>query len=133
MSGISPKLPLNQTPIYGLALNETWKQVMRQNLKMLILTSPGERMMDPKFGVGLRQFLFKSNSSRTRGDISSKIQEQVRKYMPEVEIVSIDFSSQNGEEFLGSFEGSNGSNHVNLMISYEIPSAFVADSFSIKV
>jgi phage baseplate assembly protein W len=36
---------------------------IKQNLKMLVLTSPGERVMDPNFGVGIKRFLFLMSAS----------------------------------------------------------------------
>ena len=133
MSGISPKLPLYTDPVDGIALNKTLKQMTRQHLKMIILTSPGERIMHPKFGVGLRRYLFMNNTSRTLSDIKRKIEEQVRIYLPTVNIRSIKFLSENGEEIRSSFESSSSSNYVKLVIDYEIPSAFVSDTLDIKV
>ncbi len=133
MSGISPKLPLYTDPVDGIALNKTLKQMTRQNLKMIILTSPGERIMHPKFGVGLRRYLFMNNTQRTLSDINRKIEQQVRTYLPSVSIRSIKFFSENGEEMGSSFESSNSSNYVKLVINYEIPSAFVSDTLNIKV
>ena len=133
MSGISPKLPLYVDPIDGIALNKTLKQMTRQNLKMIILTSPGERIMYPKFGVGLKRYLFMNNTQSTLSDIKRKIEEQVRIYLPTVSIRSIKFISENGEEVRSSFESSSSSNYVKLVINYEIPSAFVSDTLDIKV
>jgi len=133
VSGISPKLPLYIDPVDGIALNKTLKQMTRQNLKMIILTSPGERIMHPKFGVGLRRYLFMNNTQSTLSDISRKIEEQVRIYLPSVNILSIKFLSENGEEIRSSFESSSSSNYVHLVINYEIPSAFVSDALNIKV
>ena len=133
MSGISPKLPLYIDPVDGIALNKTLKQMARQNLKMIILTSPGERIMHPKFGVGLRRYLFMNNTQSTLSDMSRKIEEQVRTYLPSVRIRSIKFLSENGEEIRSSFESSSSSNYVKLVIDYEIPSAFVSDTLDIKV
>jgi phage baseplate assembly protein W len=133
VSGISPKLPLYIDPVDGIALNKTLKQMTRQNLKMIILTSPGERIMHPKFGVGLRRYLFMNNTQSTLSDINRKIEEQVRTYLPNVRIRSIKFLSENGEEIRSSFEGSSSSNYVKLVLDYEIPSAFVSDTLDIKV
>jgi len=133
VSGISPKLPLYIDPVDGIALNKTLKQMTRQNLKMIILTSPGERIMYPKFGVGLRRYLFMNNTQRTLSDINRKIEEQVRAYLPSVRINSIKFFSENGEEMGSSFESSSRTNYVKLVINYEIPSAFVSDTLDIKV
>ena len=133
MSGISPKLPLYIDPVDGIALNKTLKQMTRQNLKMIILTSPGERIMHPKFGVGLRRYLFMNNTQSTLSDINRKIEEQVRTYLPNVRIRSIKFLSENGEEIRSSFENSSSSNYIKLVLDYEIPSAFVSDTLDIKV
>ena len=133
MSGISPKLPLYIDPVDGIALNKTLKQMALQNLKMIILTSPGERIMHPKFGVGLRRYLFMNNTQSTLSDINRKIEEQVRTYLPSVRIRSIKFLSENGEEIRSSFENSSSSNYVKLVLDYDTPSAFVSDTLDIKV
>ena len=63
MAGISPKLPLVTDPADGpYLLTKTVAEATKQNLKNLILTQPGERVMDPFFGVGIRSFLFEQDS-----------------------------------------------------------------------
>lgn len=95
MSGISPKLPLANNKVDGAyELNKTIKQSVNQNLKNLILTNPGERIMDPLFGVGLSKYLFESFSSFLPGNIESDMSFQVDKYMPFVEI--LDFATETG-------------------------------------
>ena len=66
--------------------------MVKQNMKMIILTAPGERMMDPLFGVGLRNYLFEQNHPVVYGEIESKIRKQVKKYLGFVEILDIDFN-----------------------------------------
>ena len=34
------------------------KEVVEQNLKMVLLTNPGEKIFNLEFGVGLRRYLF---------------------------------------------------------------------------
>ena len=85
-SGLSPKLPLQFDSYDGYSLNKTYAEMVTQNLKMLILTAPGERIMDPEFGVGIRNYLFEPNYSITHQEINSKIKKQVKKYMPFLEI-----------------------------------------------
>tara|TARA_R110002074_G_scaffold84263_1_gene187182 strand:+ start:242 stop:631 length:390 start_codon:yes stop_codon:yes gene_type:complete len=94
MAGISPKLPLTRDVTDGFyMMNKTHAEVVRQNLKSLILTSPGERVMEPEFGVGIRHFLFEHDNAAVQGDITSKIREQVNIYMPFVEILNVSFNS----------------------------------------
>ena len=58
---------------------------------MLVLTIPGERIMDPNFGVGLRKYLFELNNTTTYSAISSKILGQVRIYLSYLRIDDIQF------------------------------------------
>ena len=88
-SGLSPKLPLQTDPNDGYALNKTYADMVSQNLKMLILTAPGERIMDPEFGVGIRNYLFEQNHSTTHQEIDLKIKNQVNKYMPFLDVRTV--------------------------------------------
>lgn len=92
--GLSPKLPLSLDPSDGYGLNKTYKEMVKQNMKMIVLTAPGERIMDPLFGVGLRNYLFEQNHPMVYGEIESKIRTQVNKYLGFVEILDIDFNSK---------------------------------------
>ncbi len=47
--------------------------------------------------------------------------------------ISIRFISQNNGDVTTTFEGSEGSNFVNLIINYEVPSLFVSDTVNILV
>ena len=59
MSGYSPSLPLSMG-----SSDDTYQyldeitDLIRQNVKTILLTCPGERIWMPTFGVGLRNFLF---------------------------------------------------------------------------
>lgn len=90
--GLSPKLPLTRDPKDGYTLNKDYVSMIRQNLKMLLLTAPGERIMEPVFGVGLRNFLFLQNSEHTHSIIEKTIREQVSMFMSFVEVVAVDIS-----------------------------------------
>ncbi len=93
MAGLSPKLPLSVSGEYGAyEVNKTYLEMIKQNFKNLLLTLPGERMMDPNFGVGLLKFLFEPNTRTVRGRIVDDIDRQTQIYMPFVEVVDVNFS-----------------------------------------
>jgi len=94
MAGLSPKLPLVLDTTNGFALNTTYVDVVKQNFMGLILTLPGERIMDPDFGVGIRKYLFEIDDAGVRDEIRTKIIQQAAKYLPFVEVVEVTFSSQ---------------------------------------
>tara|TARA_A100001515_G_C4590262_1_gene215743 strand:- start:3565 stop:3933 length:369 start_codon:yes stop_codon:yes gene_type:complete len=92
MSGIAPSLPIQLDSDGGYLLLRTLKDVARQNLKMVVLTDPGERMMDPSFGVGVRRLLFENENSDV-ANISSRIVSQAKKYVSWVAIENIDIDN----------------------------------------
>ena len=94
-TGISVKLPLRVTAEDGpYALNKDLVETTKQNFKNLVLTNPGERVMDVDFGVGIQGFLFELDNAAIRSSLQSRIQSQAAKYMPFVEITNIGFNSQ---------------------------------------
>ena len=92
--GLSPAIPFTTDSRDGIRLNKEYIDLVNQNLKMLLLTSPGERIMDPFFGVGMRRFIFEQDHPNVYSDISSRIYQQVAKYLPYLELEHVDFQSQ---------------------------------------
>ncbi len=124
MAGLSPKLPLRRNKVDGFALNTTYQEVIQQNLKNLVLTSPGERMMDPEFGVGIRNFLFEQNYIGLHNDIEDRIRTQVSIYMPFVTIERVTFSED---------EASMVTNQLNVAIEYSVDTLAIFDLLDISV
>ena len=63
MSGITLKTPVSISPEDGFyTLTKNVRENAKQSLKMIVLTSPGERVMNPQFGVGIKQYLFEQFS-----------------------------------------------------------------------
>ena len=114
LQGISPRLPLVYDKTDGpYQLNKTLKETFRQNLKMLILTMPGERPMVPEFGVGLYRFLFEGVNSVTFGTIAETINKQVSFYIPAISLENIDFLTSDEDSTLQL-------NEVRVIIKYTI-------------
>ena len=122
MDGIGPQLPLNKDHRFGLySLVQSYKEEVKQNFKNLLLTSPGERMMDPDFGVGLRRYLFEQRTHSV-GQIRQKIQSQVTKYMPFIKINKLLFDNNRSEQDI------EASPLLTIRIEYEVPSLNLSTS-----
>ena len=94
MSGLAAALPLTISESEGVyTLLQTIKQVAAQNLKMVIFTNPGERIMDIGFGVGIKRFLFRQNAVQTHDVLINRVSEQVTKYLPYIKIIDLDVDS----------------------------------------
>jgi len=92
MPGFTPKIPLTPSSTDGFyALTKDLKENIKQSLRMIVLTSPGERIMNPLFGVGARQFLFEQYSDNLIKTFRAKVISQTAKYLPLIEITEINF------------------------------------------
>lgn len=122
MAGISPKLPLsiNKTDV-GYDLNKNLKQSIHQNFKHLLLTSPGEKVFDPNFGVGLKRFLFEQSSEQFESDVISRINQQVSRYMSFLQIKKI------------TVKRSPDYNRASLSIEYGVASLSISNILSLDI
>jgi phage baseplate assembly protein W len=92
-SALAPRLPLRIDETFGpYGMITSYVELAKQNFKMLLLTIPGERIMNPDFGVGLKRYLFELNSPGTYEAINDRILTQVKTYMDFIQINKIDFS-----------------------------------------
>lgn len=91
MASYSVALPLELDDGDGFVMIKSIKSLIKQNLKMILLTTPGERVMQPDFGVGLKTYLFENYGSGVETQIDSKIREQVNRYLPAISILNIAF------------------------------------------
>ena len=125
--GISPKLPLMKDAEDGYALNKSYQELTMQNLKMIVLTSPGERIMEPDFGVGLRNFLFENADERTYSQIRAEILKQTNRYMPFVSIEGIHIG-----EILQGPGATVVTNSISIVIEYIIKPLNLPSKLEIK-
>ena len=73
----------------------TFDQV-RSNLKNLLLTKKGERILHPEFGSGLHDLLFQPATEKFEEDLETTINEAVAKWLPYiiVEDINVDISKE---------------------------------------
>ncbi|HRX02336.1 MAG: GPW/gp25 family protein [Anaerolineae bacterium] len=65
------------------------EQNVRESLRIILLTEPGERLMRETFGCGLRRFLFEPNTVTTRQLIKERIIEAVGRWEPRVALQEV--------------------------------------------
>lgn len=82
-----------------------YSRLIRQNLKNLVLTIPGERMMDTNFGVGIQRYLFETSTPFAASEISSEVALKLKMYMPFVKLtnVSVEPGEAQGSLVVGIF------------------------------
>lgn len=122
MQGYSPKLPLKKDSLDGFATNKTLLDTIKQDFKMLMLTNPGERMMIPDYGVGLRSLLFSQNTDILKEQINNRIYDQISKYMNFINLLDIQITTSQINE-----------NMLNVLIKYEIPTLNAVEELNLSL
>lgn len=84
-------VPLQATPAGRLPLADGPEKV-RQAIALILDTEPGERLMLPRFGCGLRRFLMQPNTAATRAAMQREIDTALRAWEPRVRIERVDVS-----------------------------------------
>ena len=116
------QLPLRRNQADGYQMIKTLQRNVAQNFKMLVLTNPGERVMDPNYGVGMMSYLFEAFTTSTYSGIEQKLKEQVARYMPIVKIVNISFDGS----------GADG-NRLTMRIIYSVPQIGFQDFLDVTI
>ncbi len=59
---------------------------VRQAIRLILDTEPGERIMRPTFGCGLRRYLMKPNTVATRALIENDVRRALAAWEPRIEV-----------------------------------------------
>tara|TARA_R110001592_G_scaffold82912_3_gene245518 strand:+ start:305 stop:736 length:432 start_codon:yes stop_codon:yes gene_type:complete len=90
---IGVTLPFNGPGVFNSSY--ATKDQVKSNLINLLLTDPGERLMEPNFGVGVRSLLFEQYIDKE--NLKIKMIDQASIYIPEIEISDIFIKRENTE------------------------------------
>ena len=119
-NGYSPIFPLVKEIDGPYSMHANIVDSVRQNLKLILLTSPGERIMLPSFGVGLRSYLFEQDRPNLQSEISNKIKQQFKRFMPFLDLKS--FVKIKSDE-----------NLITVEIKYRVKPLSIDDSLTLDI
>ena len=105
---IGLSLPLQMT---ANTFNQTYDNLvqLKSNVRNLLLTKKGERLMQPEFGCGLQELLFEQNDTGLETRIEDVINDAVGYWLPYININSIDIQSDPAQRDV---------NIINVNVSY---------------
>ena len=123
MTIYGPQWPLKKGTKDTFARYSLAKEQINFYLKNLLLTSKGENLSDPRYGVGIRSFLFEQNMEQVRGQIQSEIHTQIRNYLPYLDIININvFSTPQDVD----------NSVLNIRIEYRLPGQITSSTFELE-
>ncbi len=131
----APTLPLEIDDDNKFIITTDILKNIRQKIITILLTNPGERIMDPRFGIGMKKYIFEQTSGvltvevDDRGDVEyikedikssiyEKLYQQVNRYCNEVTINNLEVNIED--------------NIVSLTIEYTYRD-FIGDTFEVTI
>ena len=99
---------------------EELTEVVKFNIKNIILTNPGEKTWDSDFGAGAMGFLFEQATQSLLLDLRTRIVTQLRLYAPYVNLLKLNVSYNDEHTLL-------------ISMKYEITINEVIDTMEIEI
>lgn len=90
------KFPVGVDAAGRIALSEHEDDV-REAVRIILMTSKGERVMQPDFGAGLADFVFASMTSTNLGRIQRAVEDALVKWEPRVQVTAVSVEPDAGE------------------------------------
>ncbi len=117
------QIPIRITNV-AFGQNFTVLEQLKSNIKNLLLTKRGERLMNNDFGSGIETVLFEPITDEFEEKIQDIINEAVEKYLPNVSIdeINVDMSNENKDK-----------NTVNISLKFRNNSTNQSDTLSMNV
>jgi phage baseplate assembly protein W len=86
--GRGPRFPLRPGRDGALAY-VGGEEIIRQSIETILDTEPGERVMLPTFGCGLRRYLMEPNTTATRSSMAQDIEDALGSWEPRIRLTGV--------------------------------------------
>lgn len=112
------KLSSDNTQLF--VMNESLETSIADNLRNLILTNRGERVMNPDFGANLKSILTEFGTSGFESEVMRRIKTATTKYLPYVALTTMSMQKLESTPQSGLIS-------VEFNIAYSVPKANIAN------
>jgi|21_taG_2_1085346.scaffolds.fasta_scaffold21384_2 phage baseplate assembly protein W len=116
----APLIPLQFDTEFGYQNVKDVKQLVKFHLMNLLLTNPGERITMPKYGIGIKRFLFENAATGVSSRIESRVRTQVATYLGYLGLQAVEVVD-------------NQDYSLSLKIQYSVDSLDINDVLSLSV
>lgn len=81
--------PVRPDRVRGAVGYRSGADKVRQSIEVILRTEPGERVMRPRFGCPLRQFLMEPNTVGTRSRLERAVTDALEAYEPRIQLTRV--------------------------------------------
>ena len=85
-------LYFTRNPVTSDVSTVTDIQDIKRAVRHIVLLNPGEKPFHPEIGTGVRAALFQNFTAPIKALLSSRVQEQLRKYESRIEVTNVSFN-----------------------------------------
>ncbi len=82
--------PFLPVPQGGQLVYPPLEQSVRDSIRVILMTCPGEQLMRPRYGAGLENFLDEGNSIALRSQIQAVILQSLQNYENRITVDAVD-------------------------------------------
>lgn len=122
ITNINPRTPLKLSERKSelFVMNTNLADAISDNMRNIILTNRGERVMSPKFGANLKAILTEYGTSGFESEVMTRISTSVSKFIPYVTLSTMSLEKIPSPPSLGLII-------VRINVKYAIPAANLTD------
>ncbi len=82
--------PVRLDAVSGQVAMAEFEEDIRQAIRIILETSPGERVMRPDFGCGIHDLVFEALDSATLARVRTVVQEALIRFEPRIEVIGVE-------------------------------------------
>lgn len=82
-------MPVSLDPRTGHLAFAEYEDDIRQSIRIILETAPGERVMRPNFGCGIHDLVFAAVDSTALQRIRSEVEAALRRYEARIDVLSV--------------------------------------------
>lgn len=97
--GIGWSFPVGFDPVVGDIALSKYARDVKEAIRIILHTAPGERMMRPDFGCGINQLVFEELSTTTLFAVEAAVRDALVTYEPRIDLLGVQvdpFEAQQG-------------------------------------
>ena len=87
--GVGWSFPVAFDPLRGDVELARYDRDVKQAIRIIIETAPGERVMRPHFGCGIHELVFEEMNETTRYAVEAAVRDALVTYEPRIELLSV--------------------------------------------
>lgn len=82
-------MPVSVDPQSGHVATAEYEEDIRQSIRIILETAPGERVMRPNFGCGVHDLVFEAIDSTALQRIRSEVESALRRYEARIDVLDV--------------------------------------------